>query len=99
MATIFKTTYPNGKIYIGMDMTDDVTYFGSPHPPLVNKDFPTAKSRKNFKITREVLWTDKTKTRGEVMKIENDFIRNFHSNDPKIGYNRHPPFPGKSKNP
>jgi hypothetical protein len=26
---IYKITYPNGKIYIGMDMTDSVNYFGS----------------------------------------------------------------------
>jgi hypothetical protein len=27
---VYKITYPNGKFYIGMDLTGSVTYFGSP---------------------------------------------------------------------
>jgi hypothetical protein len=27
---VYKITYPNGKIYVGMDLTGSVTYFGSP---------------------------------------------------------------------
>jgi hypothetical protein len=27
---VYKITYPNGKIYVGMDVTGSVTYFGSP---------------------------------------------------------------------
>lgn len=27
---VFKITYPNGKIYVGMDLTGAITYFGSP---------------------------------------------------------------------
>ena len=29
MRVIYKITYPNGKLYIGMDMTDSIGYFGS----------------------------------------------------------------------
>lgn len=29
---IYKITYPNGKIYVGMDLTGTVLYFGSPTP-------------------------------------------------------------------
>ena len=27
---VYKMTYPNGKIYVGMDLTGTVSYFGSP---------------------------------------------------------------------
>jgi hypothetical protein len=27
---IYKITYPNGKIYVGMDLTGTLTYFGTP---------------------------------------------------------------------
>jgi hypothetical protein len=35
---VYKITYPNGKIYVGMDVTGAISYFGSPsagahHPP------------------------------------------------------------------
>jgi hypothetical protein len=29
MKIIYKVTYPNGKIYVGMDLTDSINYFGS----------------------------------------------------------------------
>ena len=27
---VYKITYPNGKIYVGMDLTGAISYFGSP---------------------------------------------------------------------
>ena len=39
MKVIYKITYPNGKIYIGKDLTDTITYFGSVNSKLVEKDF------------------------------------------------------------
>jgi hypothetical protein len=27
---VYKITYPNGKIYVGMDLTETLLYFGSP---------------------------------------------------------------------
>ena len=27
---VYKVTHPNGKIYVGMDLTGSVLYFGSP---------------------------------------------------------------------
>lgn len=32
MKVIYKITYPNGKIYIGKDLTDSINYFGSYNP-------------------------------------------------------------------
>ncbi|WP_226812666.1 GIY-YIG nuclease family protein [Aliarcobacter butzleri] len=36
---IYKITYPNGKIYIGKDLTNALTYFGSVKSEYVEKDF------------------------------------------------------------
>jgi hypothetical protein len=29
MKVVYKVTYPNGKIYVGMDLTDTINYLGS----------------------------------------------------------------------
>lgn len=55
MKIIYKTTYPNGKIYIGKDLTDSINYFGSANDRMIAKDF-TREQRKVFTITREILW-------------------------------------------
>jgi hypothetical protein len=39
MKVIYKITYPNGKIYIGKDLTGTLLYFGSVDKELVAKDF------------------------------------------------------------
>ena len=48
MNIIYKITYPNGKIYVGQDRTDSVTYFGSADSDLIAKDF-TREQRRRFK--------------------------------------------------
>jgi hypothetical protein len=55
MSVIYKITYPNGKIYIGSDITDDINYFGSADGKIIEKDF-TREQRKNFVIKKEILW-------------------------------------------
>jgi hypothetical protein len=58
---IYKITYPNGKIYVGMDLTGCVTYFGS----------PTAKARiaadlgeqvNDYTARKTILWESDTAT-------------------------------------
>ena len=39
MKVIYKITYPNGKIYIGKDLTDSINYFGSASSALIAPDF------------------------------------------------------------
>ena len=39
MKVVYKITYPNGKIYIGKDLTDSINYFGSANNDLIEKDF------------------------------------------------------------
>ena len=42
---IYKITYPNGKIYIGNDLTNSLTYFVSVNSDLVAKDFSEVEMR------------------------------------------------------
>ena len=89
MKIIYKVTYPNGKIYIGRDVTDSINYFGSASSDLIDADF-TREQRRDFSIRKEILWESETATDGEVASQELLFIRQYRSNDPRIGYNRSP---------
>jgi len=89
---IYKITWPNGKIYIGSDLTDSISYFGSPDPELIEKDFPDRQARKEMSIRREILWESTTATNTEVRKKEIEFIKSFASNNPDVGYNKNPKY-------
>ena len=91
MKVIYKITYPNGKIYIGKDLTDCINYFGSAADKLIEKDFPL-EQRRDFTIRKELLWESETASDGEVNQKEVEYIRSFRSNDPSIGYNQWPKF-------
>lgn len=67
MKAIYKTTYPNGKIYISQDITDSINYFGSASSKLIAMDF-TREQRRSFTITREILWESATATQAEVIR-------------------------------
>jgi hypothetical protein len=90
---VYKITYPNGKIYVGMDLTGSVTYFGS----------PTAKARiaadlgdqaNDYTARKTILWESDTATDAEARAKEVQLIREHRSNDPTIGYNLTPKLAG-----
>jgi hypothetical protein len=91
MKIIYKVTYPNGKIYIGQDVTNSINYFGSANSALIARDFPPEK-RRSFSITREILWESETATAVEVNAKEKELILALESNNPAVGYNRWPKF-------
>ena len=91
MKHVYKITYPNGKTYIGMDLTGSLTYFGSPNAKLVASDFTTEEQR-DFTARKQILWESDVATEEELTAMEIKMIRDHCSNDPKIGYNRFPPF-------
>ena len=93
MKVIYKITYPNGKIYIGKDLTDSINYFGSADDRLIEQHF-TRESRRDFIIRKEILWESETASDAEVNRKEIEYINSFKSNDPTIGYNRWPKFRG-----
>jgi hypothetical protein len=86
---VYKITYPNGKIYVGQDVTDSINYFGSASDALIAADF-TREQRRDFIIRKEILWESSSATDQEVNAIELEFIRLLRANDPAIGYNRRP---------
>lgn len=92
MKVIYKITYPNSKIYIGSDLTDTLTYFGSANSKLIEADF-TREQRRDFTIRKEILeeFPDTTDN-SEVYRREVELIVENRSNDPTIGYNRTPKF-------
>ena len=91
MKIIYKITYPNGKVYIGKDLTDSINYFGSASHADVAADF-TREQRRDFTVRREILWESETATDQETNAKEVEFIRSIGSNNPAIGYNKWPKF-------
>ncbi len=89
MKVIYRITYPNGRNYIGSDMTDSINYFGSASSELIARDFTRAE-RQSFTITRDVLWESETASDGEVRRREIQLIRVHRSNTAGIGYNQTP---------
>ena len=87
MKVVYKITYPNGKIYVGQDVTGSISYFGSPKSALVAADFTREQSR-DFTVRKEILWESDSAPNEEVDAKEIEFILALRSNDPAIGYNR-----------
>jgi hypothetical protein len=97
MKVIYKITYPNGKIYVGKDLTDSINYFGSANDTLIAKDF-TREQRRNFTIRREILWESETASDAEVSRKEVEYVVALQANNPAIGYNQWPKFSGGPHN-
>jgi hypothetical protein len=71
--TVYKITYPNGKIYVGMDLTGSANYFGSANSEIIEQDF-TPEQLADFTIRREILWSSETPTQSDVTRKEIEFI-------------------------
>jgi hypothetical protein len=97
MKVVYKITYPNGKIYIGKDLTDSINYFGSASDALIARDF-TREARRSFTVCREILWESETASDTEVNSKEVELILAHRANDPTVGYNRWPRFKSQSSN-
>ena len=94
MKQIYKITYPNGKIYIGKDLTGTLNYFGSANSKLIEKDF-TEEEKKKFLIIKEILWETNEDNNSEINKKEVEYIISYDANDPNIGYNKWPKYRDK----
>ena len=97
MANVYKVTYPNGKIYIGVDHLDlKGSYFGSPSRSTgreIDADF-TPDELRDFTIRKEILWELEDASKVEAMKVEAESIQRLQSNNPAVGYNRSPKWTG-----
>jgi len=90
---VYKVTWPNGKIYVGSDLTDSIAYFGSPDERLIEADFPTREARRDMTVRREILWESEVAPNAEVLLKERELIIALRANDPAIGYNKNPKLP------
>jgi hypothetical protein len=88
---VYKITYPNGKIYVGKDLTGSINYFGSASDTAIAADF-TPDQRRDFTIRKEILWESPNAPDAEVNRREVEFILRLRANDPAVGYNRWPKF-------
>lgn len=91
MKVVYMITYPNGKIYVGKDLTDSINYFGSADNELITRDF-SCDQRRDFTIRKQILWESETAGDKEVNRKEIEFITALQANNPSVGYNRWPKF-------
>lgn len=90
---VYKITYPNGKIYVGVDVTGrgGATYFGSPSAKAeILADLGEA--RRDFWVRKTILWESDTATDAEALAKERELIVETRANDPAVGYNKMPRF-------
>lgn len=88
---IYKITYPNGKIYVGQDLTGTLNYFGSSENPKMEADF-SEEEKRHFTITKEIVWESSDASNEEVHDMEMKLIVEFGSNNPNLGYNLVPKY-------
>lgn len=92
---VYKITYPNGKIYVGSDLTGTLTYFGTPSAKAKERIVAEhADHLLDFAVRKQVLWESETATDAEVRALEIAMIRQLASNNPSIGYNLSPRWAG-----
>lgn len=88
---VYKITYPNGKIYVGMDLTGSLLYLGSPSASQqIAEDLDLDDHRFELTLRKEILWESETASDAEVRAMEAQLIRETGANNPAIGYNRLP---------
>lgn len=97
MKVIYRITYPNGKIYVGKDLTGTLNYFGSADSQLIAADF-TPEEQRSFTIRKDILWESETASDLEVNRKEVELINHYRANDPVVGYNRWPKFKARQEN-
>ena len=88
---VYKITYPNGKIYVGMDLTGTLLYLGSPSAwQQIAEDIGLDGDGFELTLRKEILWESETAPDAEVRVMEAKFIRETGANNPAIGYNKLP---------
>ena len=89
---VYKITYPNGKIYVGMDFSQIACpwgYVGSSYNKRLFEDCEKwRETDRSWNIKQEILFQSKTCTKEELRKIEHEKIKEYKATDPAIGYNQ-----------
>lgn len=83
---VYKITYPNGKIYVGMDLTGSLLYLGSPSASQqIAEDLDLDDQQFELTLRKKILWESETATDAEVRAMETKLIRETGANNPAIG--------------
>lgn len=93
---VFKVTFPNDKIYVGSDSAlsarlDFFKYFGSPKSAKLDMLCDLAEfldGDKPYVVRKEILFAQKNIRVGELLRVEQQFIRSLDARNPEVGYNR-----------
>ncbi|MFT9663684.1 GIY-YIG nuclease family protein [Mycobacteroides abscessus subsp. abscessus] len=92
---VYMITYPNGKIYVGSDLTGTLTYFGSPSERAKAQIVADhLEHRRDFTVRKQILWESETADRAETLAMERKLIVETGANNPSIGYNLTPKWRG-----
>jgi len=89
--SVFKVTYPNGKILVGKDLIGEFNHFGYIERSLLAKDFKPEQLN-DITIRRQVLWESMDASDDDVNKKQIELILLHNANDPTVGYNEWPEF-------
>ena len=93
---VFKITFPNGKIYVGSDTAstarlDYFKYFGSPQKAkskMLNEMGEYLDGTRTYSLKKEILHAEENVRVGDILQIEQKFIKVLNAKDPRVGYNR-----------
>ena len=89
---VYRILYPNGKIYVGLDLTGTFTYMGSPSAWRTISEDMTDEQRREFTVQKSILWESWDATDSEARAMEIQLIVETRANDPAVGYNIRPRF-------
>jgi hypothetical protein len=88
---VYRITYPKGKIYVGLDVTGAISYFGSPSAKVrILADHEL--QRLDMTVRKEIPWESETATDAEARAMEREWIVRTRANDPAVGYDLSPRF-------
>jgi hypothetical protein len=93
---VFKITFPNEKIYVGSDTAstarqDFFKYFGSPlkaKNDMLSEMGDYLAGTETYVLKKEILHSQENVRVGDILQIEQQFIKALNAKDPNIGYNR-----------
>jgi len=93
---VFKITFPNKKIYIGSDTASTARlnffkYFGTPQKAkteMLSEMGEYLTGSKAYVLKKEILHAQENVRVGDILQIEQQFIKALNAKDPSVGYNR-----------
>lgn len=90
MRQVYRITFPNGMIYVGLDLTGTLTYMGSPSQWRRIASDMTPEQRRDFTVRKTILWESDIASDAEARAMEAHYIVSTGANRPEVGYNVRP---------